>query len=191
MPVVVIALIVAAGLAVLTATATAAQTGEGTVEDSTPRPPFLELYQRASRIYGVPWRWLMAFGYTESDNGEATSVAYGLENPGDREGSKSSDGLSWGVMQMTERTANDLRPGTTFQELNNPETSILLGAQYVRQLMDRFPGNREYTVRSYNGGPGFMNTARGQSDTPKYYARWLKKLDLVMSLYPGNELEEG
>jgi soluble lytic murein transglycosylase-like protein len=140
------------------------------------------LFKRNGKIHGVPWRWLKAIAMNESSLGLNPRVLAGLV---------SSDGLSYGLMQVTLTTARELRPGTTADDLNDPEISIGLSAKYVRRMMDRFGGDREKTIRAYNGGPGFQTTLKGQTDTPIYYARFVRNLTTVLEKQPGNERELG
>lgn len=142
------------------------------------------LFKTYGAQYGVPWRWLKAICLNESSLGQARSVIVGLNNPADIDGSKSSDGLSWGLMQITLATANGLVGPVTPQYLNDPDNSVKLGAMLVSQLVKRFGiDDRESVIRAYNGGPKF-----GASTLP-YYARFVTNLALVMSQQPGDELE--
>ena len=148
----------------------------------------------ASRTWRVPWRWIKAVMWNESNLGRAPSVARGIEDPTDIEGSKSSDGKSWGLMQVTLSTAQWLIPGTSVWDLNQPGFSIDLGARYLRWLMDRPAsrgGDREWVIRGYNGGPGWAVTAIGPAATSVYYARFVSHLDQIMARQPGPEMEIG
>lgn len=138
-----------------------------------------DLFKRYGSQYGVDWMLLKATCWVESDLGRNSRVARGLAVPTDVEGSKSYDGLSWGLMQVTLPTASDFRPGTTVPDLNNPVISVELAAKITARNQKLFPGNLEYTVRAYNGGPGFLKTARGLSDTPIYWAKVKAKLDSI------------
>lgn len=152
------------------------------------------LIKSASRKWNVPWRWIKAVALNESDYGRYPSVALGIRNPDDLEGSVSDDKLSYGFMQMTLSTAQWLVPGITARDLNNPAVSIDLGARYLRWLMDRPAsqgGDREWVIRGYNGGPGWAVTSKGPAMTAVYYERFLRNLDLVMELDPGSEMEIG
>jgi len=147
------------------------------------------IFKKYSKIYRVPWRWIKAVAWNESSIGTAKSVMQGLKNSSDIEGSKSFDGKSWGIMQVTLATARELRPGTTVQDLNNPDISISLGAQYLGKMMARFDGDREKVIRAYNGGPGFEKTVLGRTSTPLYYAKFLSHLNQIMERQPGNQEE--
>jgi len=143
------------------------------------------LFQRFGSQYGVPWRWLKAICLVESSNGQNSRVARGLTDPSDVDGSKSTDGLSWGLMQVTLATAKGLTGRVvTAEELNNPDTSVQLAAQLLRQLIDRFGiDDPESVFRAYNGGPNFGVAT---------YAYWVKiqaNLEVVLAGNPGDELE--
>ena len=121
----------------------------------------------------VDWQDLKAIALNESDLGREKSVARGIASPADVAGSKSSDGKSWGLMQVTLTTARGLDPGASEAKLNSPEYSIMLAAKYIGQLQRQFSMVelrwKEWVIKSYNQGPG--NTAKEKSGLiPKGYA---------------------
>ena len=134
---------------------------------------FDALFQKYGSKHGVEWKYLKAIALNESDNGREKSVARGLATPTDVQGSKSSDGKSWGLMQVTLTTARGLDPQATEVKLNNPEYSIDLAARYLAQLQRTFPMIEtrwlEWTIKSYNQGPG--NTAKERRGEIKGYAQ--------------------
>jgi hypothetical protein len=133
------------------------------------------------------WMILKSIALNESDLGRAKSVARGMLVPSDIEGSKSSDGKSWGLMQVTIKTAkSELDPNATEEKLNNPEYSIRLGAKYVAKLQKSFSTLElrylEWVVKSYNQGPG--NTLKEKSGqvsgyAKEYWERFLRNLERV------------
>lgn len=147
------------------------------------------LIRKYSKVNQVPWRWVKAVMWNESNLGLARSVAIGLKEPSNVEDSASYDGLSWGLMQTTVSTSRELFPNVTEIDLNNPETSIKIGTAYLAKLYRRFKGDQESTIRAYNGGPGFAKTVQGRTLTPVYYSRFLDHLEQIMERQPGNELE--
>lgn len=148
------------------------------------------LFKKYGRSYSIPWRWLKAIALNESNLGRAKSVVRGFAVPSDIEGSKSSDGKSWGLMQTTIPTSRDFESSVTAIDLNNPETSVRIAAKYIKTLINRFGiADKESIVRAYNGGPGFKKTTLGQTLTPLYYAKFVVNLKRVMELQPGNEME--
>lgn len=149
-----------------------------------------DLIKKYSSKYNVPWRWMKAIMMNESNLGRAPSVARGLKNPLDIEASKSSDGKSWGLMQLTLPTARQFESTVTESALNDPEISVRLGAKYLNYLIKlKTIRNREAVIRSYNGGPGYLQTVAGVRDTPKYYSKFLENLNYIMNVQPGDELE--
>jgi len=151
--------------------------GKGSVDsDWTKYDP---LFVRYGAAYSVPWQWLKAIAIVESNLGKAPSVARGLEKPSDVAGSTSSDGKSWGLMQLTLPTARQFESATTEIGLNNPDTSVRLAAKYLHWVMQNYFTDQENVIRSYNGGPGWNNSSGGRNLTAVYYQRFLKALDQV------------
>jgi soluble lytic murein transglycosylase len=58
-------------------------------------------------------------------------------------------------MQLMPETAAELagKP-LSLEALKQPETNVLLGARYLRQLLDQWQGDPLRAVASYNAGPG-------------------------------------
>ena len=143
------------------------------------------LLKKHARSYGVSWRYLKYIILNESSNGNAKSVLRGLAVPSDVEGSKSSDGKSWGLMQITLPTAKALAGrSVSAVELNNPDFNVALSAKLMKELVLRYGvNNREKIFRDYNGGPkmGPMTLA--------YWAKTLANREIVLKKQPGNELE--
>lgn len=171
------------GFSVLGAAKTVAKISS--LEDSPDFTKYDGYFKLGSKNYGVPWKWIKAVSWIESAIGTAPSVKRGLENPSDAEASKSSDGKSWGIMQVTLTTAQELRPGTTVADLNNPAVSIDLGSKYLGKMFKKFNGDQEKTIRAYNGGPGFMSTIQGRTLTPIYYQKFVYFLSRI------NEKQKG
>jgi hypothetical protein len=148
---------------------------------------FDSLFKKYGQKYGVKWEYLKTTSLVESDLGRAKSVTQGLLNPTDIEGSKSSDGLSWGIMQVTLTTARDFDPSATVQKLNNPEYSVDLAARYWARTMKQFSTQDirwlEWVVKSYNQGAG--NTLKELAGKTKgytgdYWLKWQKQYQRVM-----------
>ena len=147
---------------------------------------FDALFQRSGSDYGVNWAWLKAIALNESDLGREKSVERGLNFPLDIDGSKSSDGKSWGLMQVTLSTAKTMDPGATPIKLNNAAYSVNLAARYIQTLMGYFPKSDprylEWVVKSYNQGPGNTNKEKsgvGGGYANEYWARFQRNLKRV------------
>lgn len=147
-----------------------------------------DLMKRKATQFRVPWRWLKVIILNESSNGQARSVARGLADPSDVEGSKSSDGKSWGLFQITRATAKGLTGrDVSAVELNNPDFSAELASRLVRELIDTFGFDFEKVMRAYNGGPKAARTS--SVATSPYYVKSLANLKIVMAAHPGGELD--
>lgn len=146
---------------------------------------FDDLFKKYSVRYSVPFNWLKAICMNESALGLAPSVAIGIKAPYDIEASKSSDGKSWGIMQMTLPTAKDFDAGATPEKLNNPEYSVDLAARFLKYLMSQFsqidPRYAEYVLKSYNQGAGNtrkeIKTGKGYAD--EYWTRIKRHLTKI------------
>lgn len=160
-------LIVLGGLAVL-----ANKKNETKSQNTTSAPisnNFDPLFKNYANLFGLDWILLKAICMKESTLGKHPKVARGLLVPTDVEGSKSEDGKSWGIMQITLPTGRDFDPAVTEVKLNNPEYSVRLAAQIIKWLYQRFevsdPRRTEWVIKSYNQGVG--NTGkekRGEID---------------------------
>lgn len=144
------------------------------------------LFKAAGSQYDVDWTWLKAIALNESNLGLEATVARGLEMPSDIEGSKSSDGKSWGLMQVTLTTAHDFDKSVTVEKLNDAAYSIDLGAQILSKYSDYFSladtRYMELVVKSYNEGPGnalkeFNGQISGYSE--EYWNRFQRNLERV------------
>lgn len=147
---------------------------------------FDDLFKKYGAQYAVDWKWLKAIALNESDLGREKSVARGLGFPSDIEGSKSRDGLSWGLMQVTVRTAREMDPTATAEKLNNPEYSVKLAAQYISSLGRFFnlgdAQRTEWIIKSYNQGPGnSLKEKRGEIDgyAEEYWERFQRNINRV------------
>ena len=84
------------------------------------------------------------------------------------------------------------------QDLTNPSTNILLGAAYLKSLLQLWEGNAFLSIASYNAGPGAVSSWPSPKSDPtielwveripyaetRYYTK--KVLDNVLS-YSGGE----
>ncbi len=75
---------------------------------------------------------------------------------------------SYGLMQLLFQTAWWLGFRGEKDELYNPQTNIFYGMKYINHLMEKFPGNPEGYIMSYNEGEG--NYQKGKR-VPTYFQR--------------------
>lgn len=67
-----------------------------------------------------------------------------------------------GLMQLMPDTARQvakgLRSRINIDQLLQPDINIRLGSQYLRELFDRYTGNRILATAAYNAGPNRIST---------------------------------
>ena len=99
-----------------------------------------ELASRAASQFGIPLNTFLRLIQQES-NFNPTAVS-----------PKGAIGLT----QLLPSTAQDLGV-----DPNNIEQNIFGGAQYLRQMMDRYPGNMPFALAAYNAGMGNVDKYGG------------------------------
>lgn len=62
-----------------------------------------------------------------------------------------------GLTQLLPSTARWLVPGTSRQDLNQPETNLRVGFKYLRYLLDKYDSNEQLALTAYNRGPGTVD----------------------------------
>jgi soluble lytic murein transglycosylase-like protein len=74
-----------------------------------------------------------------------------------------------GLCQLMDGTARDLGVSNPY----DPQQSLDGGARYLRQMLDRFGGDRAKALAAYNAGPGFVSrhTAAEWPGETKGYVR--------------------
>lgn len=100
-----------------------------------------DIFQNASRKYGVPINLLKAVAKAESDfNPKAVSKA-GAQ----------------GVMQLMPGTARELGVTDSF----DPEQNIMGGAKYLRSMLDKYDGDAKLALAAYNAGANNVDKYNG------------------------------
>ena len=112
------------------------------------------LFQKYASQYGLDWKFLKTIAENESSNGKDPRVARGILIPGDIRGSMSSDGKSWGLMQVTLTTGRDFDKNISEVKLNEPEYSIRIASMFISSLSKQFRGNFRDMAMAYNQGAG-------------------------------------
>lgn len=152
-----------------------------------------DLFKDAGEKYNVEWKWLKAIALNESFLGNDRRVAIGLKDPKNIMDSTSRDGKSWGLMQMTLKTARSLDMLVTAEKLNDPAYCIDLSAHYVSQLQGMFSyvdlRYNEWVIKSYNQGPGntFKEKDRKISGYAQGYWEIFQKNLKMVEANSGNE----
>ena len=93
-----------------------------------------DIFEKASKTYGVDEKLLKAMAKTESNfDPNATSYSGAM-----------------GIMQLMPETAKELG----VMDAYDPEQNIMGGAKYIASLIERYDGNVTYAVAAYNAGSG-------------------------------------
>lgn len=84
-----------------------------------------------------------------------------------------------GLMQLMPATARHVSQRHGFdipdaEQLFTPETNIKLGSRYIREMLDRYSGNRLAAVAAYNAGPGRVD--RWLRDAPQAFDLFVESI---------------
>lgn len=122
------------------------------------------LFIKYANRYGLDWKMLKAIAIKESTLGENPLVKNNL---------LSTDGLTYGLMQIKYTTAKFYIKDLTLDQLRyNPERQIEAAAAYLGDLKKKFNGDVKKMVISYNQGE--TNTKNGKDYTGTYYPKYLQ-----------------
>ena len=124
-----------------------------------------ETIVETARAFGVDPRLALSVAMVES-NGRQDAV---------------SEAGARGVMQLMPETASDLGVNA-----DNQTENIYGGIKYIKQMLDRYNGDRKLAMAAYNAGPGNVDRAGGIPDngqTPEYVA----KIEAMMESSPIDE----
>jgi len=89
-----------------------------------------------------------------------------------------------GLMQLIDSTAHDMGVRNVW----DPRQNVNGGAKYLSQLLERFEGNVEQALASYNAGPGAVEKHQGvppYRETQEYVDRVLQYLRFFEQQEPG------
>jgi len=72
-----------------------------------------------------------------------------------------------GLAQVMPKTAQGMRPGITKEQMLNPMTNLELGAEYLKEQLTKYKGDKEKALAAYNMGPSALDKLLAQkSSTP-------------------------
>jgi Rod binding domain-containing protein len=107
------------------------------------------------------------------------------QESGGNPGEVSSKGAK-GLMQLMDDTAREMG----VQNSLNPRENILGGAQYLRQMLDRFGGDVKLALAAYNAGPGAVERHGGvppYTETRNYVNRVLEHYEQYQTALKGGQ----
>jgi hypothetical protein len=71
-----------------------------------------------------------------------------------------------GLTQLMPATASWLRPGTTRDDLRDPQVNLSVGFKYLRELIDKYDGDTHLALTAYNRGPGIVDRVLKKGGDP-------------------------
>ena len=71
-----------------------------------------------------------------------------------------------GLTQLMPATARWMRPGTTTDDLRQPEVNLRIGFKYLRELIDKYDGDQRLALLAYNRGPGTVDRVLKRGGDP-------------------------
>ena len=71
-----------------------------------------------------------------------------------------------GLTQLMPATARWLAPGTTRQQLRDPDTNLRIGFKYLRQLIEKYDGDEKLALTAFNRGPGTVDNLLKRGRNP-------------------------
>ena len=71
-----------------------------------------------------------------------------------------------GLTQLMPATARGMRKGTTIADLRNPQINLSIGFKFLRELLDKYDGNKRLALLAYNRGPGTVDRVLKRGGDP-------------------------
>jgi soluble lytic murein transglycosylase len=125
--------------------------------------PYADVYSQYASQHGVPDTELLSISRRESTFYPDANSPVGAK----------------GLMQLMPATARvvarRLGDQTLSGDLYNIENNVSLGSAYYKQLLDRYKGNRVFSLAAYNAGPQRVRAWRGKGENMDVY-RWIESI---------------
>lgn len=112
--------------------------------------PYIE---EASQITGIPKSVIAAMAYMESTFQHKTGS--------NRKGAQ-------GYMQLREIAVNDIEHDN--KDRTDPRENVIMGAKYLKKMVDRFDGDLTLGLAAYNAGASTVKKAKGVPNNPETQA---------------------
>lgn len=123
-------------------------------------PRFLDAFLPAAKRHQVPLPLLLGVAKQESRFTPAVQSAAGAV----------------GLLQLMPATASELAGASlSTQELQDPTRNAQLGAQYLRSLLNQWPGDPLAVAASYNAGPGAVQSWK-TPDRARFPELWVEAI---------------
>lgn len=133
--------------------------------DESPAAELAQQYR--AKGYPVPDALAEQIVDAAEEHGIEPDVAFGLvaTESGFKRTARSHVGAV-GLAQLMPATARWLEPGTTRNDLEDPETNLRLGFRYLRDMIEKYEGDTELALTAYNRGPGTVDRVLRRGGDP-------------------------
>lgn len=71
-----------------------------------------------------------------------------------------------GLTQLMPATARGMRRGTTIADLRDPKINLSIGFKFLRELLDKYDGDKALALTAYNRGPGTVDRVLKRGGNP-------------------------
>ena len=117
--------------------------------------------------YGIPFDLAAAIDRAARDEGIDPDLAFRLvrvESDFSERAVSSAGAL--GLTQLMPRTAAEMQPGISREQIFDRETNLRLGFRYLAWLLRVYEGDMEEALHAYNRGPGTVARIRAAGGDP-------------------------
>jgi hypothetical protein len=127
--------------------------------------------------YDVPRNLAESIYDVALENNVDPDVAFGLVRAESTfKNSATSHVGAIGLTQLMPSTARIMRPGTTRDDLRDPDINLRIGFKYLRELLDKYKGDTKLALTAYNRGPGIVDRVLKRGGDPDNgYAQMVTK----------------
>jgi soluble lytic murein transglycosylase-like protein len=121
-----------------------------------------------ARKFNIPFDLAVKIHEAARDENIEPHVAFGLVKAESSFRTRASSPVgALGLTQVMPATARWMVPGTTRNDLLDPETNLRVGFKYLRYLYDKYDGDERLALTAYNRGPGTVAKAIRQGRNPE------------------------
>jgi len=121
-----------------------------------------------AKKFNIPFELAVKIHEAARDEDIEPHVAFGLVKAESsfRTAARSPVG-ALGLTQVMPATARWMVPGTTRNDLLDPEKNLRIGFKYLRYLYDKYDGDERLALTAYNRGPGTVARALSRGQNPE------------------------
>jgi hypothetical protein len=71
-----------------------------------------------------------------------------------------------GLTQLMPATARGMRKGVTIADLRDPQINLTIGFKFLREMLNKYDGDKELALTAYNRGPGTVDRVLKRGGNP-------------------------